>query len=273
MSFFSKLKNQRLDLSPSREMLLVEGSRLITKGFKGLLGFLTILPVGMESIETTSKYFFLCPLVGLIIGSIAGAMGWASDVFLPQVIAGFLVLTSTQIVIGFHHFDGLLDFSDAAMVRGAPKRRLEVMHDEHTGAAAVAAGFIVLATTGLAFGYFAGIEILKVAIVSEIMAKESMVLTAYLGKTPSYKGMGYYMVESMKNRYLKSLFSAALSAAVVFLLAGFSFIYVFVAMAITVAILSSYANKNFEGVTGDVLGASNEIIRMISLLVMLAAVG
>ena len=244
---------------------------MIIKGFKGLLGFLTIIPVGMESIEVISEYFFLCPLVGLIIGTIAGAVGWASEVFLPQVIAGFLVLTSTQLLIGFHHFDGLLDFSDAVMVRGEPSKRLEVMHDKYTGAAAVAAGFIVLAVTGLSFGYFAGIEILKVAIVSEIMAKEGMVLTAYFGRTPPYEGMGKHIVESMKNKPLKLLFSIALSAGVVFLLVlSVSFIYVFVAMAVTAAILSAYANKSFGCVTGDVLGAANEISRMISLLVLLA---
>jgi adenosylcobinamide-GDP ribazoletransferase len=243
---------------------------LTIKGFKGLLGFLTIIPIGMESIEVISEYFFLCPLIGLIIGSVAGAVGWASDVFLPQAIAGFLVLTATQILIGFHHFDGLLDFSDAVMVRGEPSKRLEVMHDKYTGAAAVAAGFIVLAITGLSFGHFVGIEILKAAIVSEIMAKESMILTAYFGKTSSYVGMGYHIVESMKNKHLKSLFSVALSAAIVFLLIGISFIYVFIAMVVTVAILSTYANKAFGCVTGDVLGATNEINRMISLLVLLA---
>ena len=245
---------------------------MIIKGFKGLLGFLTIIPVGMESIEVISEYFFLCPLVGLIIGAIAGAVGWASEVFLPQVIAGFLVLTSTQLLIGFHHFDGLLDFSDAVMVRGEPSKMLEVMHDKYTGAAAVAAGFIVLAITGLSFGYFASIEILKAAIVSEIMAKESMVLTAYFGKTPSYNGMGYHIVESMKNKHLKSLFSVALSAAIVFLLIGISVIYLFIALVVTVAILSIYVNKAFGCVTGDVLGATNEIIRMISLLVLLLKV-
>jgi adenosylcobinamide-GDP ribazoletransferase len=239
--------------------------------FKGLFGFLTIIPVGMESIEVISEYFFLCPLVGLLIGFSAGAVGWASEVFLPQVIAGFLALTGIQILIGFHHFDGLLDFSDAVMVRGEPSKRLEVMHDKYTGAAAVAAGFIVLAITGLSFGYFASIEILKVAIVSEIMAKESMVLTAYLGRTPSYEGIGKHIVESMKNKPLKPLFSVVLSAVMVFLLVDISFIYVFIAIIVTAAILSTYANKAFGCVTGDVLGATNEISRMISLLVLLAA--
>jgi adenosylcobinamide-GDP ribazoletransferase len=245
---------------------------LIIKGFKGLLGFLTVIPAGMEPIELISEYFFLCPLVGLIIGSVAGAVGWASAVLLPQVIAGFLVLTVTQLLIGFHHFDGLLDFSDAVMVRGEPSKRLEVMHDKYTGAAAVATGFIVLIVTGLSFGYFAGIEILKAAIVSEIMAKESMVLAAYFGRIPSYEGMGKRVVESMKNKPIKLLFSLVLCAVVVFLLVNIYFIYVFIAMVVTAAILSTYANKAFGCVTGDILGATNEINRMISLLVLLATV-
>ena len=240
------------------------------KGVKGLLGFLTIIPIGMEPMGVISEYFFLCPLVGLIIGSIAGAVGWASNGFLPQIIAGFLVLTTTQLLTGFHHLDGLLDFSDAVMVRGAPSQRLEIMHDKFTGAAAVASGFIVLAITGLSFGHFMGTEILKVAIVSEITAKESMVLTAYFGRIPSYEGMGKHIVESMKNNPLKPLFSLVFFVVMVFLLVGIYFIFAFIAMVVTAAILSSYANKAFGGVSGDVLGATNEISRMVSLLVLLA---
>lgn len=246
---------------------------MIIKGFKALLGFLTIIPVGMESIEVVSEYFFLCPLVGWIIGSVVGTTGWVLNIFLPQIIAGFLVLTITELLTGFHHFDGLLDLSDAVMVRGEPGKRLEVMHDKYTGAAAVAAGFVVLAITGLSFSYFTGMEVLKMAMVAEITAKESMVLTAYFGKTPSYEGMGKHIVESMKNRHLKSLFSLALSATIVFLLIGIFFTYIFVAMAVIVAILSFYVNKAFGCVTGDILGATNEVNRMISLLFLIMILG
>jgi adenosylcobinamide-GDP ribazoletransferase len=226
----------------------------------------------MEPIETISEYFFLCPVVGLIIGAISGTVGWVLDIFLPQTITGFLVLSSIQILIGFHHFDGLLDFSDAVMVRGEPSRRLEVMHDKYTGAAAVATGTLVLALTGLSFSQFVGIEILKVAIVSEIMAKESMVLTAYFGKTPSYEGIGKHIIESIKNKPLKPLFFVGLSAVMAFLLVNIYSIFVFIVVAIAAAIISIYANKAFGSVTGDVLGATNEINRMISLLILLATI-
>jgi adenosylcobinamide-GDP ribazoletransferase len=227
----------------------------------------------MESIESVSKYFFLCPLVGLAIGFIAGAVGFVSNFFLPELISGFLVLVSLELLTGFHHLDGLLDFSDAAMARGDSKRRLEVMHDMFTGAAAVASGVIVLIVSGLAFGYFSGLYILKAAIVAEIVAKESMVLTAYLGKIPTYKGMGYYVVESMKNKHFKAIFSVILSSVIVFLLVSISVFFVFVAMEAAVVILSIYANKTLGCITGDVMGATNEINRMVAILVVLAAMG
>jgi adenosylcobinamide-GDP ribazoletransferase len=243
---------------------------LVLKSLKGLFGFLTIMPVGMESIEDVSKYFFLCPIVGLVIGSVAGAVGFATNFFLPNLISGFLVLVSIQLLTGFHHLDGLLDLSDAAMARGDTKRRLEVMHDLYTGAAAIASGVIVLALTGLAFGSFSGLEILKAAVVAEVVAKTSMVLAAYVGKKPAYKGMGYYVIESMEKKHLEAVASLLLCAVVGFVLVGFSFVWVLAAMAVAVAVLGSYANKTLGCVTGDVMGATNEINRMIALIMMVA---
>lgn len=246
---------------------------LVIKGLKALFGFLTIVPVGMESVEAMSKYFFLCPLIGLVIGFVGGTLGFVSNLFLPNLISGFFVLFSVQLLTGFHHLDGLLDFSDAAMARGDSNRRLEVMHDMFTGAAAVAAGVIILVVSGLAFGYFSGLDILKVAVVAEIVAKESMVLTAYVGKTPTYQGMGYYVVKSMKNKHLKAFFSVILSGVIVFSLVGISVFLVFIAMEATVVIVSYYSNKTLGCVTGDVMGATNEINRVVSILVVLAAMG
>ena len=243
---------------------------LIVKGLKGLFGFLTILPIGMESMEALSNYFFLCPIVGLVIGAVAGAVGFVSNYFLPDLICGFLVLVVVEFLTGFHHLDGLLDFSDAAMARGDTKRRLEVMHDMYTGAAAVASGVIVLVLTGLAFGSFCGLDLLKVTVVAEVVAKESMVLTAYFGKKPSYKGSGYYVVESMEKKHLEALASLLLCAVVGLLLVGVCFVFVLAAMGVAVAVLTIHSNRTLGSVTGDVMGATNEINRMIALIMILA---
>ena len=243
--------------------------RLLVKGIKGLFGFLTIIPIGMESIEAISKYFFLSPIVGTVIGLFAGAVGFGANLLFPELICGFLVLASIQFFTGFHHLDGLLDFSDAAMARGDTNQRLKVMHDMFTGAAAVGSGVIVLVLTGLTFGSFSGLDILRVAIVAEVVAKESLVLIAYLGKKPSYKGSGYFVVEAMEKKHLELVGSLILCAIIGLVLIGFRFIFVLTAMGITVSILTIYSNKTLNSVTGDVMGATNEINRMIALIIIL----
>jgi adenosylcobinamide-GDP ribazoletransferase len=240
------------------------------KGLKGLLGFLSIIPLGMESIDSLAKVFFLAPLVGLLLGAIAGAVGFAASYLLPSLICGFLVLITIQLLTGFHHLDGLLDFSDAAMARGDAKRRLEVMHDMYTGAAAMASGIIVLLLSGLCFGMFSGWELFKVALVAEVLAKESMVLVAYFGKLPAYKGMGYFVVESMKNQHLKMVCSLVLSAVVGFVLVGVWFIVPLAGMVVAMAVMTSHSNKTLECVTGDVMGATNELVRMVALVLLVA---
>jgi adenosylcobinamide-GDP ribazoletransferase len=82
--------------------------------------------------------------------------------------------------------------------------------------------------------------------------------------------MGYYVVESMKNKHLGAVVSLLLCAVVGFVLVGIGFVWVFGAMAVAVAVLGAYSNKTLGCVTGDVMGATNEINRMIALVMMVA---
>jgi len=247
-----------------------EAKPLIIKGLKGLFGFLTILPIGMESMEALSKYFFLTPIVGIVLGALGGAFGFVADMFLPRLICGFLVLVVLELLTGFHHMDGLLDFSDAAMARGDIKKRLEIMHDMYTGAAAVASGVIVVVLGGLCFGSFSGLNILKLAIVADALANEIMVLMAYLGKKPSYKGSGHYVVEAMENKHVQAFVSVVLCTVVGFVLIGVWFAAALTTMGICVGVLTSFSNKTLESVTGDVMGATHEITRVVVLIVLIA---
>ena len=222
---------------------------MLLDGLKGLFGFLTIFPVGMGSMEALSKYFFLCPIVGIVIGSLAGIIGMGLDFLLPSSITGFVVLVVVQFLTGFHHLDGLLDFSDAAMARGDSKRRLEIMHDMFTGAAAVGSGVIVLILTGLSFGAFQGSNIFVVAVIAEVMAKESMVLMAYFGNKPNYEGSGYYVVESMNKKHVELIGSLILSSIVGYILINFWFILIIIVMSIVVGILTFFSNKTIKFVT------------------------
>jgi len=123
------------------------------KELKHLISFLTIFPVRMDEdlLSDCAKAMFLFPLIGAFIGLIAGFFGWIAFQFLPSSVAGVLILGLLLVITGLHHTDGLLDFGDAIMAHGSPKRKIEIMHDQLTGAGGLSLGIMTFLITAIAF--------------------------------------------------------------------------------------------------------------------------
>ena len=51
---------------------------------------------------------------------------------------------------------GLLDFGDGVMVHGTPERKIEVMHDQLTGAGAIGLALMTYIVTAFAFASLGG---------------------------------------------------------------------------------------------------------------------
>jgi adenosylcobinamide-GDP ribazoletransferase len=115
------------------------------KKLKNLLSFLTVIPIKMDKdiLSDCAKGMFLFPLIGAFIGLIAGVFGWVAFQFLPNLVAGVLVLGLLLIITGLHHTDGLLDFGDGIMAHGSPERKIEIMHDQLTGAGGLYSPFFL----------------------------------------------------------------------------------------------------------------------------------
>ena len=77
------------------------------------------------------------PLIGAFLGLLAGVFGWVALQFLPSIVVGALALALLLWMTGLHHTDGLLDFGDGIMAHGSPEHKVEVMHDQLTGAGAI----------------------------------------------------------------------------------------------------------------------------------------
>jgi adenosylcobinamide-GDP ribazoletransferase len=155
------------------------------KELKNLLSFLTVIPIKMDKdiLSDCAKGMFLFPLIGAFIGLIAGVFGWVAFQFLPNLVAGVLVLGLLLIITGLHHTDGLLDFGDGIMAHGSPERKIEIMHDQLTGAGGLSLGIMTFLVTALSFSELNPSIIIQSVIVVEISAKLSMVLGAWAGKS------------------------------------------------------------------------------------------
>jgi adenosylcobinamide-GDP ribazoletransferase len=252
------------------------------KQLKNLLSFLTVLPfkMDMDFLVDSAKLMWLFPIVGALLGTLAGVFGWVVGLVLPAVVAGVLALAVLLLLTGLHHTDGLLDFGDAVMYTGTAERKIEIMHDQLTGAGAIGLGLMTYLVTAVSFGelgrrvVIGGVAVPMIVpslVVVELCAKLSMVVATWAGR-PVHEGMNSPFMDAMhgKNGSLRLAASLALSLAVAFPLLWLSGLVTVLVAVLAGLAMVAIAHKHFGGVTGDVLGATNEIVRMVCVVVLLA---
>ncbi len=246
------------------------------KEIKNLFSFLTAIPVRMDEdmLTDAAKSMFLFPLIGAFIGLLAGLFGWVTSQVLPSLVVGALVLGVLLLTTGLHHTDGLLDFGDGVMAHGSPERKIEIMHDQLTGAGGLSLGIMTFLITAFSIAELNTGVIIQGLVVVEVSAKLSMVVGAWAGKAV-HQGMSSSFLEAMHGKKGAARLIAALAISFGFAvpllwLAG---VVTVLAAIITSLIMVEISHRHFKGVTGDVLGATNELTRMVSLITLVAVMG
>jgi adenosylcobinamide-GDP ribazoletransferase len=246
------------------------------KAIKNLFSFLTTIPLPMDEnmLTDAAKNMFLFPIIGAFIGLLAGLFGWVTSQFLPSLVVGALVLGFLLLITGLHHTDGLLDFGDGVMAHGSPERKIEIMHDQLTGAGGLSLGIMTFLITALSIAELNASIIIQGLVVVEVSAKLSMVIGAWAGNAV-HQGMSSSFLEAMHGKKGTARLVAALAIAFGIAL---PLLWLEGAITVLVAIITSLimvgiSHRHFKGVTGDVLGATNELTRMASLMALLAVIG
>ncbi len=239
------------------------------EGIRSVLSFLSVIPSGNGDIRTVSKNMHLFPVAGVVIGLVAGAAGFGlSEAGVDPLIVGLLVAAAIAVITGMHHTDGLADWADGLMAGGSREKKLAAMKDVATGSAGVAAIIIYYTGMTVALSQTAGVELLTVIILAEVAAKFSMVLMAGAGRSATC-GSGSHFVNSMRDR--KKLALAFMVTLGIFVIAGAGTLLVMLAVGIMVPLfLAALASRSFGGVTGDVMGAANELVRLCCVVVFVS---
>jgi adenosylcobinamide-GDP ribazoletransferase len=257
------------------------------KTFRDLLAFLTIIPLGKtdDFVVTSAEALFLFPLIGGFIGLLGAGyfqgcnylmsyiLAFINSVvqipaeFLLRFLPAVMTLSFLLVLTGLQHFDGLVDLGNAIGL-GNLKERREAAHAwivSHKGA--FLAIFIEwLAVLGL---FFMNVDFgMMAVIVAEVAAKLSMVTIVWLGK-PTHTGLGSIFLEMAKrNRNIVAYFIAAL---IVYPLLGLTGIGVVLTSVLVGVVMERVALTIFGGVSGDMIGATNEITRTVILVVLAGA--
>ena len=233
---------------------------------KELFSFLTRVPTKSKDLEIAAKHAYLFPLIGLIIGLMVYAVGYASFTFLPNEIGALITTLSIYSITGLVHLDGLSDFSDGIMASGDRERKFSAMKDAKIGVAGIFSIVFILLITVYSISVLGKLLMYQLGcalIISETSAKLSMNTCIALGKK-TVDGIGSIFIQ--RSTWSKYSIAFAISTLIGLIVARSYFIVVYVGIVVSFIVVK-IAHKNFGAVNGDAIGASNEIARAATLLV------
>jgi len=103
-------------------------------------GYFSILPNGSRPQQTVPGYaaIGMLPLVGLVIGALAGAVGYGISCVTNALLGYALAYCAMIVFSGALHLDGFLDSCDALFASVDPQNRLKILKDPTHGTYAVA---------------------------------------------------------------------------------------------------------------------------------------
>jgi len=229
------------------------------------LTFLTILPwprTGRAEAGDLARSLYWFPWVGVLLGLIFWAAWRALLPNFPLPAAAALLLTLTVIVTRGLHLDGLADTADGL---GGGRHRVEalrLMKDSRLGAFGAVAVVLALLLKFALFQAWAGPG--RIFLLYPVISRWGLVFLAYLSPYARPEGgLGQAMTTGAG---LRTLAGATVSAALLSLVAyDIPGLLLLTAAALAVLFLSFYFKHRLGGVTGDVLGATNEALELLVL--------
>ena len=252
------------------------------KTFRDLLAFLTIIPLGKtdDFVVTSAEAIFLFPVIGGFIGLLgAGYFVGCSFLllhilafvnsfiqipvdFLLRFLPAVMTLAFLLVLTGLQHFDGLVDLGNAIGLGNVKERRAAAHAWTVSYKGAFLAIFVeLLAVLGL---FFIKAESAFGAIIAaEVAAKLGMVTITWFGK-PTHSGLGSIFLETAKRK--RNIVAYFLAVLIVYPLLGLTGVWVVLIGVLFGILMERGAKSVFGGVSGDAIGATNEIVRAVVLV-------
>ncbi|WP_323736724.1 adenosylcobinamide-GDP ribazoletransferase [Methanosphaera sp. ISO3-F5] len=238
-------------------------------GILGIISFSTRIPVNRYvGIEDMASSVIIWPYVGLLIGVLGALLAYISHTLLglSTMLTAVLVYIFIIWFTGFNHVDGVMDMGDGLMVHGDPEKRLTVMRDSMVGTGGIATFFVVASLTLAALASIPPAILIPSVLIMEFASKFSMVTSMVIGKDDT-RGIGRLIKSGINSKILFILL--IINSVIGYFILGIPGVCAIIASVATGLYLAHMADKTFGCVTGDIMGASNEIARVTSLIVIL----
>jgi adenosylcobinamide-GDP ribazoletransferase len=228
-----------------------------------------------EMLSQSARYF---PAIGVLVGALGAAVFLLGAALLASATAIALAMVATVLLTGAFHEDGLADVCDGFGGASAPERVLEIMRDSRVGAfgaigiaLALLAKFVVLNDLGAHVSPFVLAALLVCGhALSRAAAGALIGLIPYVRESskaqakPVAEGGGAFARLCMIVLGIAPLSCAAWIATSWFWLAAV------IPVALVTACMAWWFKRRIGGITGDCLGAVQQVTEIVFYCAMLA---
>ena len=234
-------------------------------GFLGAVQFLTRIPVRTRAAVPHDRVLPWLPFVGALIGALVGGVAAGLAELVPTAVAAAVAVAVGLLVTGAFHEDGLADVADAFGGGTTRERRFEILKDPRHGTYGVAAlcASVVLRVVGAA----------SIASSSALFA--GFVAAHALGRTGAVAAMGVFPPageaglgadHARRMRPIATTVGIAVALAIVVVVTGWWGGALIAAALAGTAAVAVLAMRKIGGLTGDVLGAIEQVVECLVIV-------
>ncbi len=241
----------------------------MTAALGGLLGAvrtLSVLPLPGRAVEPMSATLPWFAVVGAALGAVLygiSALAGSSMIGGWPEIAALAVVIGGALLTGGLHLDGLADWADT-LGGASAERRLEIMKDPRVGAFGVIAVVAIVLCKWVALTRLGPAGALWLVTAYAVSRTAMVDLAVRLPYARAEGGTAATLVEHARPHHLAVCGVSAL--AVVIAVSGPAGVGAMALGWLIAGVFGRWCRRRIGGVTGDLLGAANEIVETSILL-------
>ncbi len=213
-----------------------------------------------------SMAFF--PFAGLLIGLLLTVAYFGLSFLFSKSLVLWLTLGCLALLTRCLHLDGFADTIDGFSSGGPKEKVLEVMRDSRIGTFGVVGLILLFGAKYLALDQLAGESVPRSLILMTVMGRNSMVWVCY--RSPYARSGGGLAKPFAENlTFREMIISSASAFGIGLLLWGLKGALAFLGIGLFSFAFRLFFLKKLNGITGDILGAANELSELLCLILLI----
>lgn len=206
-------------------------------------------------------------IVGLVIGLIQFIVYSFLIKFFNLDIAVIFVIIIDILITGGFHIDGFGDTCDGFFATKGKDKIIDIMKDSRIGTFACIGIIINILIKFIGYTTILNNITSYIIILLPMISRVSIVLISYIGKAAKEIGSGNLFINTVTFKEVIINYLLFILIAI-FMLDIKRLLIIVIISSITTILFNKYCNSKINGITGDSLGANNELVMLILLIVL-----